>query len=85
MRHPNMKAESPVPATPGADQLLSRSAATSAADGASTVALLTRVQARAAANDDAAETPGAVRNPLWLILIGMACFFGVAAVLMALG
>jgi hypothetical protein len=43
-------------------------------DGPPTVALLTTATARAAANDDAAETADAVRNPLWIILIGMACF-----------
>ena len=42
--------------------------------------------ARAAANDDAAaEVPNADRNPLWIIAIGMACFFAVAAAVMMLG
>jgi hypothetical protein len=42
--------------------------------------------ARAAANDDAAaEVPNADRNPLWIIAIGMACFFAVLAAVIALG
>jgi len=44
--------------------------------------------ARTAANDDdadaAAESPDAERNPLWIIPIGMACFFAVAAAVIAL-
>ena len=45
--------------------------------------------ARTAANDDdadaAAESPDADRSPLWILPIGMACFFAVAAAVMALG
>jgi hypothetical protein len=42
--------------------------------------------ARAAANDDAAaETSSADRNPLWVIAIGMVCFFAVTAAVIALG
>jgi hypothetical protein len=42
--------------------------------------------ARTAANDDAAaQAPSADRNPLWIIPIGMACFFAVAAAVIALG
>jgi hypothetical protein len=47
--------------------------------------LLTTAEARTAANDDAADTLEGIRNPLWIIAIGMACFFGAAAVVMALG
>jgi hypothetical protein len=39
------------------------------------VALLTTAKARA----------DGISNPLWIIAIGMACFFGAAAVVMALG
>jgi hypothetical protein len=45
--------------------------------------------ARTAANDDdadaAADSPDADRNPLWIIPIGMACFFAAAAAVIALG
>jgi hypothetical protein len=42
--------------------------------------------ARTAANDDAAaQASSADRNPLWIIPIGMACFFAVAAAVMMLG
>jgi hypothetical protein len=44
------------------------------------------VTARAAANDrTAAINPYTIRNPLWVIVIGMACFFGVVAIVIALG
>jgi hypothetical protein len=56
----------------------------SAAHAVPTVAWLTRADARAAANDEAAATLGGIRNPLWIIVIGMACFFGMAAVVMSL-
>jgi hypothetical protein len=42
--------------------------------------------ARTAANDDgAAEASSANRNPLRIIVIGMACFFAVAAAVLTLG
>jgi hypothetical protein len=85
MTHRNMKPESPLPATPGVGDPVLRSPISSTVDGATTVALLTQANARAAANDAVAETPDAIRNPLWIIASGMACFFGAAAVVMALG
>jgi len=85
MTHPNVKPESPVPATPGVDHPSPRSPGSSGGDVRPTLALLRRAEARAAANDDAADTPEGIRNPLWIIAIGMACFFGAAAVVMALG
>jgi hypothetical protein len=42
-------------------------------------------KARVAANDDLTAAPDDLRNPLWIIAIGMACFFGGAAAVMALG
>ena len=42
-------------------------------------------QARPAANDDAALAPANdLRNPLWILAIGMAWFFCAAAAVMAL-
>jgi hypothetical protein len=42
--------------------------------------------ARTAANDAvAAEASDANHNPLWIIVIGMACFFAVMVAVMALG
>jgi hypothetical protein len=41
--------------------------------------------ARSAANDDSATTvPNDLRNPLWIIAIGMAWFFGITAAVIAL-
>jgi hypothetical protein len=57
-----------------------------AASGPSLVTGLGSTGACTAANDDdAAQASGADGNPLWIILIGMACFFTVAAAVMALG
>jgi hypothetical protein len=33
----------------------------------------------------AATSPNAIRNPLWVIVIGMACFFAVVALVLAGG
>jgi hypothetical protein len=49
------------------------------------VASLTTADARAAANDEEAATPDAIRNPLWVIAMGLACLFGVMAAVIALG
>lgn len=40
--------------------------------------------AGAAANDDLAAAPNDLRNPLWIIAIGMAFFFGLTAAVMAM-
>ena len=60
-----------------------------AASGAALQTELGSQGAYSAANDDdadaAAESPDADRNPLWSIPIGMACFFAVAAAVIALG
>jgi hypothetical protein len=85
MTQPNIKPESPVPATPAVDDPSPRSPGSSAVNGRPTLALLTTAEAGMAANDDAADTLEGIRNPLWIIAIGMACFFGAAAVVMALG
>jgi len=42
------------------------------------------VQHRSVAAPTAAQ-PGGVSNPLWIIVIGMACFFGAAALILAWG
>src|SRR5258708_4412660 len=35
--------------------------------------------------DAAPESPGRIRNPLWLMAGGMACFFGIVAAVMTQG
>ncbi len=57
----------------------------SVAAAALTIGSLTMRDAVAAANEDEAATPDAIRNPLWIIAWGMACLFGVMAALVALG
>jgi hypothetical protein len=50
-----------------------------------TVASVAVGDASPAANDDSAPTvPNDLRNPLWIIAIGMAFFFGITAAVMAL-
>jgi len=51
-----------------------------------TLRTATTAHVRAAANDATAEVNViTVRNPLWIIAIGMAVFFAAAAAVMALG
>jgi len=52
---------------------------------ASAVGLMVKTSAHAAANDEAAENLDEIRNPLWIVAIGMACMFGVMAAVIALG
>jgi hypothetical protein len=60
-----------------------------AASGATLATELGAQGAHTAANDEdadaAAESPDADRNPLWIIPIGIACFFAVAAAVLTLG
>jgi hypothetical protein len=63
----------------------STAAPTGPAARATTVAGPATAEARAAANDDLAAAPNDLRNPLWIIAIGMAFFFGMTAAVIALG
>jgi hypothetical protein len=56
-----------------------------AAAAAPTTVSQTMRDALAAANEDEAATPDAIRNPLWIIAWAMACLFGVMAAVIALG
>jgi len=61
-------------------------ASTAAEASAPTAPEFVIAAAPAAANDHTAATnPYAIHNPLWVIVIGMACFFGVTALIIALG
>ena len=59
-------------------------ATTSATVALPTAAALAAADARCAANDDTAATQNTTHNPLWVIVIGMGCLFGVMAAVMAL-
>jgi hypothetical protein len=48
-------------------------------------ALGSRAYRRAANDDVAAEASDAHHNPLWIIVIGIACFFASVVAVMALG
>ena len=84
MTHPNFKPGSRATAAITVHRPSFDSPARSTAHAVPTVAGLTRADARAAANVEAAATLNGIRNPLWIIVIGMACFFGMAAVVMSL-
>jgi hypothetical protein len=58
---------------------------TGSAARATTVAVPATAAAHAAANDDLAAAPNDLRNPLWIIAIGMAFFFGITTAVIALG
>jgi hypothetical protein len=61
------------------------SPATSSSAKTAAVILATAAEARPAANEDTTVAPAHdLRNPLWILAIGMAWFFGAAAVVMAL-
>ena len=64
----------------------SAASSASSAGRAMTLRTATTAHVRAAANDATAEVNViTVRNPLWIIAIGMAVFFAAAAAVMALG
>jgi hypothetical protein len=77
MTHPHVKPASPVLAVPRALEASSGPAARSA-PAAPRVALLTMPDHHAAANYDTAATLKLIRNPLWIIVIGMAWLFAIA-------
>lgn len=85
MTHPNLKPGSPESAVLAVHDPSLGSPTSSDTDTSPTVALPIMADARAAANDDAAASLNAIRNPLWIIAIGLACFFGATAVLLSLG
>jgi hypothetical protein len=74
MTDPNLNSGSPVPTAFAVDKTCA----------APIVARLSRLQALGAANDDAAASSHAIRNPLWIVVIGMACMFGVMALVTSL-
>ena len=85
MTHPNVKPGSAEPTLFALHDLSLHSPTSAAATAPPTVASLTIGDARAAANEDEAATPDALRNLLWVIAWGMACMFGAMAAAIALG
>jgi hypothetical protein len=69
MTHPNMNSGLPVPMARVVDQTYFRASRSTAS----------------AANDDAPRKWYEIRNPLWVIVIGMAVLFTVMALTVALG
>lgn len=84
MTHPDVKVGSPAPAAPAVQKAFVGPPAGLAA-APPTGALLAAPDGGSAANDDAATPQNTVRNPLWIVVIGMAWMFGVIAAVMALG
>jgi hypothetical protein len=86
MTHPNLRPGSTEPAQLALHDPSLGSPTTAAAAAPLTVASLTKAaDAREAANDDEAATLNTNRNPLWVIVMGMACLFGVMAVVISVG
>jgi hypothetical protein len=85
MTRPNVKPGSTEPALLAIHAPFPRSPTSSVALVPPMVASLTTADARAAANEEEAATPDAIRNPLWVIAMGLACLFGVMAAVIALG
>jgi hypothetical protein len=85
MTLPNVKPKSTESPLLAADNPSLQSPTSPAAAALPTIASLTLGGAGAAANEDVAATPDAIRNPLWIIAWGMACLFGVIAAIIALG
>jgi hypothetical protein len=81
----NVKSGSRVPTALAVDGPSFDSSLRSAAGAPPTVARLSKSEGRAAANDDAVASPNAIRNPLWIVVIGMARLFGVMALVTSLG
>lgn len=85
MTEANLRLGSPPPATLAEHESSLLSLPSPDVYAQPTVALLTRANARAAANEDAVASLDGFRNPLWIVAIGMACMFGVMALVIALG
>ena len=85
MTYMNVKSGSQVPTALAADDPSFGSSASSAANATPTVGRLGTTDVRAAANDAVAASTHAIRNPLWIVVIGMACLFGTMALILSLG
>jgi hypothetical protein len=85
MTPPDVQARSPLPAALAVQQAFFGRPTGRAAVAAPSDALLAAPDAGSAANDDPGTRQNALRNPLWIVVIGMACMFGVFAAVMALG
>jgi hypothetical protein len=85
MTHPNLKSGLPVPMARVLDQAYFRSSPSTAPVTPRTNTLPRTVDRRLAANDDAPRKWYEIRNPLWVIVIGMAILFGAMALIVALG
>jgi hypothetical protein len=85
MTHPNVKPGSAEPMLLATHDPSLHSPTSAAAAAPPIVASLTVGDALAAANEDEAATPHALRNPLRVIARGMACMFSAMAAVIALG
>ena len=81
----NVKPWSPVPTALALNEPSFDSSSISAAAAPPAASLLSTADAQEAANDDVAAIHKAIRNPVWIVVIGMACLFGVMALVTSLG
>jgi hypothetical protein len=85
MTHPNAKPGSTEPELLAVHDSSVNSPTAYAIVAPPTVNVLVTADAPGAANDDTAATQNTIRNPLWIIVMGLACVFGVMAAVMAVG
>lgn len=85
MTPPDVKAGSPLPAALAVRKALVDPPTGSAAVAPPSGGLLVAPHAGSAANDATATPQNTLRNPLWIVAIGMGCMFAVFAAVMALG
>jgi hypothetical protein len=80
MAHPNVKQGSLAAGSSSVDSLSAFAIVAPA-----TAPVLVMADVPGAANDAIAAAEEPIRNPLWIIAIGMACVFGAMAAVMAVG
>lgn len=85
MTHPDVQAGSPLPAALAVQKAFFGPPMGAAGVAPPSGAVLVAPDAGSAANDATATPQNTLRNPLWIVVIGMACMFGVFAAVMALG
>jgi hypothetical protein len=85
MTEPNMKSRSPALMTLMASDTYFRPTQSADSEPSQTEEALRAFNPGAAANDDAPRKWYQIRNPLWVVVIGMGFMFAVMALIVALG
>ena len=85
MTHPNLKSGLPVPMARTVDQAHFRHSPSGASAAPRAAALPRTTALQVGTNDEAPRKWYEIRNPLWVIVIGMAFLFAMMALIVALG